>query len=55
MYLFWAFQNEIWNEVAMKLRFSRIAEQRKLNFPWKSITIHFSDDVTGCVLVCEIN
>ena len=29
MYLFWAFQNEIWNEVAMKLRFSRIAEQRK--------------------------
>ena len=29
MYLFWALQNEIWNEVAMKLRFSRITEQRK--------------------------
>ena len=49
MYLFWAFQNEIWNEVAMKLRFSRIAEQRKCsisfitsgNLAGKREAIHF--------------
>ena len=49
MYLFWAFQNEIWNEVAMKLRFSRIAEQRKCsisfvtsgNLAGKREAVHF--------------